>query len=291
MRYDIKGEWLTLYEGSCTLDELFSLWHIPVKKRQELFSMERVRLGYQPVFRGNIIADKVRLRVIPKGKEKNSGHMVSGFRVVYEDDFVLVVHKPRGLLIYDEKDVPTLNTAVLAYSHGAYPPRPVHRLDKETEGLVLYSKVPFFQPFYDAMLAEKKIRRDYLCRVRGSFPYQDYTCVLPLGRDRHHSGRFIVYPKGKKAITHVHKLYEKDGFSYLLCTLDTGRRHQIRVHLQALGYPIDGDELYGDRADRLYLFAFHLAFPDVISGKRRDVYLDHLADMDEALKKARRIMK
>ena len=173
-------------------------------------------------------------------------------RVVHEDAWLLAADKPAGLLVHgDGTGTPTLTDVVAARlaatGRGDVRPQAVQRLDVDTTGLVLFSLDPATQPKLDAEVAGRDMRKLYLAVVAGRFPWGEKTVDAPIGRDRHDARRMraCAAGQGKPAQTRVRKLAFKGGRTLLEVELMTGRRHQIRVHLASLGFPIVGDELYG----------------------------------------------
>lgn len=204
-------------------------------------------------------------------------------RVLYEDPFVLAVDKPAGLLVHgDGTGAPTLTDLVRDYLAGrgaGCAPQAVQRLDVETTGVVLFSKTDVFQGAFDQLVAgHDAIEKRYLAVVRGSFPQQRCTLGDAIARDRHDARRMRACSAGERggqdARTRVERLaVTRDGrHSLLALTLETGRRHQIRVHLSAHGHAVVNDELYGARetADGLMLHAYSERFTHPVTGD--DVY-------------------
>jgi len=186
--------------------------------------------------------------------------------VVYEDDILLAAYKPAGLPVYPSSQDITDSLAHRVALHYAVngdniPVRYIHRLDDDTEGLVLFVKCAFVQSLMDRMLEEREIHRDYLAIVHGRFPdRKSHVIDAPLGRDRHQSGRMRV-GGSQRAVTTYTCLDEKDNLSLVSCSLETGRRHQIRVHMASLSHPLVGDKLYGARENvPLALQAWRLSF-------------------------------
>ncbi len=168
--------------------------------------------------------------------------------IVYEDELVLIVNKEKGLLVHSDDGQITLNDQVRShYRHkNYYDLNPIHRLDKETSGLLMYSKSCIFQPLLDEYLNQRSIRRTYYAFVKGKMNKGEKLSIdEPIGKDRHTSGKMIVYKKGQEAHTKVESLGYKNNVTALKCTILTGRTHQIRVHLSYMGYPILNDPLYG----------------------------------------------
>ncbi len=207
--------------------------------------------------------------------------------VIYEDDFVYIAHKEAGIIIHGEEDDTTCLMAQAAHyqqEHAIYTPvRPIHRLDRDTQGLVLFSKIPFFQPLLDHQLSNKLIQRSYIAICKGKIPKKKEMVIdSPIGKDRHRNGVYRVSKSGQSAKTIVKFLKEENGFIYFLCTLQTGRTHQIRVHLSSIGYPIINDSLYGIK-DPTYknmgLYAFQLQLKQPITNKEITVIDSHTKDL------------
>ncbi len=201
-------------------------------------------------------------------------------QVVYENDFVMIVHKPVGCIIHgDENDTDCLNARVAKFLKDRNTPtliRPIHRLDKDTTGLVLYVKIPFFQPFFDEELQQRKISRHYYAITSGKAPLESGIFLIDdnIGKDRHNSNRFRVSPTGKTAITKVECLKTKNGYNLFGCTLETGRTHQIRVHLSSHNWPIVNDSLYGNPSKdfaNMGLWANEISFHDPITRKKHKI--------------------
>ena len=188
--------------------------------------------------------------------------------IIYEDDYVYVAHKESGIIIHgDEDDTDCLMAEAALFqenNHIYQPVRPIHRLDKDTMGLVLFSKIPFFQPYLDQSLMKRDIKRYYIAICKGNKPQNDtFTINYPIGKDRHRNGVYRVSDTGVDARTYVQFLKEENHLLYFLCTLDTGRTHQIRVHLSHTGYPIINDPIYGTKDDHyptMGLYAYKLEY-------------------------------
>lgn len=184
--------------------------------------------------------------------------------IVYEDAWLLAADKPAGLLVHgDGTGAPALADLVRERLRAAGEPdaaaqlQPVQRLDVDTTGLVLFSKDKAVQPALDALVATHGaggIRKRYLAVVRGAWPEGMHEVDAPLARDRHNARRMRVAAGGKPSRTLVSRVAvcgPRGGLlSLLVVELESGRRHQIRVHLASRGLPIMGDALYGVPSDR-----------------------------------------
>lgn len=206
--------------------------------------------------------------------------------VVHEDEHVLVLDKPAGLVVHPGAGHPrgTLAAGVLAHAPGTAgvggPRRPgvVHRLDKDTSGLLVVAKTPLAYASLTAQLAARTVRRVYLAVVHGRLARAEAVIDKPIGRDARDRTRMAVLPpgRGRRAVTHVRVLERFAEFTLLEARLQTGRTHQIRVHLADLGHPIAGDGPYGGRRRRelpvplegLALHATALAFVHPATGQR-----------------------
>ena len=202
------------------------------------------------------VGERVEAEVPPPPPEELVPEAVD-LHVIFEDDHVLVVDKPAGMVTHPGagRSTGTLAAAALAHAPGVAgvggPRRPgiVHRLDKGTSGLIILAKT---QAAYDALtaqLARRSVSRRYLCLVHGRVKRDAGTIDAPIGRDPRSRVRMAVVTggKGRRSITRFRVLERFPGASYVECRLETGRTHQIRVHLASLGHPLLGDETYGRR--------------------------------------------
>jgi 23S rRNA pseudouridine1911/1915/1917 synthase len=180
--------------------------------------------------------------------------------VVHEDEHVLVLDKPPGIVVHPGAGHArgTLAAAVLAHAPGTAgvggPRRPgvVHRLDKDTSGLLVIAKTPLAYESLTTQLAARTVRRVYLALVHGRLARVEGVIDKPIGRDPRDRTRMAVRApgQGRRAVTHFRVLERFAEFTYVEARLQTGRTHQIRVHLADLGHPIAGDSAYGGRRRR-----------------------------------------
>lgn len=175
--------------------------------------------------------------------------------IVYEDKDVLVVNKPQGMVVHPAAGHPNhtlvnallFHTKELAKSEEGFRPGIVHRIDKDTSGLLMIAKNPKARESLEEQLAAKTNKRLYLAIVHGNFGEEMGTINAPIGRNPNDRKKMSVNERGKNAITHFQVLEQFKGYSLIRCQLETGRTHQIRVHMAYIGHPIAGDPIYGPR--------------------------------------------
>lgn len=177
--------------------------------------------------------------------------------ILYEDDHLLIANKPAKMDTHpnSEEDINSLLNGVAFHlqSKGElHYIKHIHRLDRDTTGAVIFAKHRMCGAILDKLLEERKIKRTYIALVEGQLKTRSGTISSPIGRDRHHPTRRRVSPNGQAAITHfkVHQYDQKRNTTLISCQLDTGRTHQIRVHLSSIGHPLIGDTLYGSKINQ-----------------------------------------
>ncbi|MDT2595767.1 RluA family pseudouridine synthase [Enterococcus dongliensis] len=175
--------------------------------------------------------------------------------IVYEDEDVVVVNKPQGMvvhpsaghpngtlvngLLYQIKNLSTINDVVR--------PGIVHRIDKDTSGLLMVAKNDHAHEVLAKQLKDKTSLRKYIALVHGEIPHEKGRIEAPIGRSKVNRKMQAVTEEGKSAVTHFEVLQRFEGYTLIELQLETGRTHQIRVHMQYIGYPVAGDPLYGPK--------------------------------------------
>ena len=227
---------------------------IPSSKIQHLLIQNKwIKIDDKPVKReSELKGDALNINIYPYDNDYKKYEY--NIEVIYEDELLIIVNKPKGILVHSDgnKEI-CLSDYVKSYYHDKnyIDVTPIHRLDKETTGIVVFSKSKIFQPLFDKLLSEKNIRRKYLAFCEGEFKKESLVIDKAIGKDRHNSNRYIVYDKGQPALTKVIKIATRNNISILRCILDTGRTHQIRVHLSHIGYPILNDSIYGVKSNKI----------------------------------------
>lgn len=180
--------------------------------------------------------------------------------IIYEDDDLLVVNKPKGMVVHPAAGnyTGTLVNALLAHCgdslsgiNGEIRPGIVHRIDKDTSGLLIVAKNDFAHRGLAEQIKAHSFTREYEAVIHGHLKQPELTIDAPIGRHRTDRKKMCVTEQNSRnAITHVSVIAEYPGFSHVRCRLETGRTHQIRVHLSYIGHPVVGDAVYGhDKTD------------------------------------------
>ena len=218
--------------------------------------------------------------------------------LAYSDEHVIVVDKPAGVVTHPAPGVvgPTLVGALrgLGLRGGDDEQRPgvIHRLDRDTSGLLVLTRSDEAFAALGEQMRARRIEREYVALVRGRPPSRKGTIDAPIGRDRHDVGRMAVGGRGERpAVTHFELARPLRGASLLRLRLETGRTHQIRVHMAAIGHPILGDPTYGVPGNQIglrrqFLHAQRLAFAHPVDGRRIELTSDLPADLAAALELA-----
>lgn len=251
---------------------------------QELISSGCVKVN------GCITAKNYRIRggetieaELPEPEEIEAVPQDIPIEIVYEDNHLLVVNKPQGMVVHPAAGNPdgTLVNALLHHCkgrlssiNGKIRPGIVHRLDKDTAGLLIVAKDDQAHAGLAAQIAAHTFSRKYEAVVLGKLKDDFGTVDKPIGRSKTDRKKMAVtYENAKEAVTHYRVISRYNGFTHVELTLETGRTHQIRVHMASIGHPVAGDSVYGDKKNVLKLngqclFAFHIGFVHPITGEK-----------------------
>lgn len=193
--------------------------------------------------------------------------------IVYQDAYLAVVNKPRGMVVHPGAGVQhgtMVNGLLYALDHlsginGAVRPGIVHRLDKDTTGLLLVAKNDQAHQALSEAIQRREVKREYLALVAGNLVGDVGVVDAPIGRNPRERKQMAVVANGRAARTHYRVLHRFGDATLLVCTLDTGRTHQIRVHMAHIQHPVLGDPVYGPKKERAHakgqlLHAFRITF-------------------------------
>lgn len=234
-----------------TLDEEWSRTQVQqwIKEGNVLVNGQTIKTNYKCSMNDEIeitIPDPELLDVIPEEMDLD---------IYFEDKDVLVVNKPSGMVVHPAPGhlTGTLVNGLMAHCkdlsgiNGVLRPGIVHRIDKDTSGLLMVAKNDMAHEKLVNQLVEKTVTRKYRAIVHGVIPHDFGTIDAPLGRDTKDRQSMTVVDNGKHAVTHFHVIERFKDFTFVECQLETGRTHQIRVHMKYIGYPLAGDPKYGPK--------------------------------------------
>lgn len=303
---DIEGKYIELVADSGQEDERIDkvlaayLEDVSRSFLQKLLKDGGVQVGGRPVKANYRVKenDLITFR-IPEAVEPDILAEDIPLTILYEDEDVLVVDKPKGMVVHPAPGhySGTLVNAVLFHCrgqlsgiNGVLRPGIVHRIDRDTTGSVIVCKNDCAHRDIARQLKEHSINRRYTAIVCGRLKDREGTIEGAIGRDKKDRKKMAVCPEGKPAVTHYKVLQEFADYTYVECALETGRTHQIRVHMASIGHPLLGDEVYGHKCSRYKLqgqclHAKTLGFVHPGTGKYIEVdaplpdYLKHLLEI------------
>lgn len=220
-----------------------------IKEGNVLVNGKKIKTNYK----GNL-HDHIEI-MIPEPEELDVIPEEMDLDIYYEDEDVIVVNKPKGMVVHPAPGhtTGTLVNGLMAHCkdlsgiNGVLRPGIVHRIDKDTSGLLMVAKNDVAHESLVNQLVEKTVTRKYRAIVHGHIPHDHGTIDAPIARDPKDRQSMTVVDHGKHAVTHFNVLERLNNFTFVECQLETGRTHQIRVHMKYIGYPLAGDPKYGPR--------------------------------------------
>jgi 23S rRNA pseudouridine1911/1915/1917 synthase len=254
----------------------------------------RVRVDGAAAAKSHAVRTGEMIEVTEADEEAAAAEPPAPFSIAYEDEHLLVVDKPAGVVVHPGRGrrTGTLAQALAGRAAGGDPLRPgiVHRLDRDTSGLLVVARSDAVHEALKAQIRARTVRREYLALVMGRPESRTGTIDAPIGRDRHARTRISTdTDEPREARTHFELDRALPEASLLRVTLETGRTHQIRVHLAAIGLPVAGDPEYGVPAfglERQFLHAARLVFTHPVTDETVDVRSPLPADLRAALDRA-----
>ncbi|CRK80557.1 RluA family pseudouridine synthase [Neobacillus massiliamazoniensis] len=234
-----------------TLDEEWSRTQVQqwIKDGHVLVNGQKIKTNYKCS-----LNDQIEI-IIPEPEELDVVPEDLNLDIYFEDSDVLVVNKPKGMVVHPAPGhiTGTLVNGLMAHCkdlsgiNGVLRPGIVHRIDKDTSGLLMVAKNDMAHESLVNQLVEKTVTRKYKAIVHGVIPHEFGTIDAPLGRDPKDRQSMTVVDNGKHAVTHFNVIERFKDFTFIECQLETGRTHQIRVHMKYIGYPLAGDPKYGPK--------------------------------------------
>jgi 23S rRNA pseudouridine1911/1915/1917 synthase len=264
-------------------------------RAQALIDAGRVRVDGARVPKRHLVrtGEAISIDHVPEDLPAVVAERQAEFGIAYEDEYLLVVDKPAGVVVHPARGhwEGTLAQALEGRAAGGEEPSRagiVHRLDRDTSGLLVVARNDSVHRALKALLASRQLRREYLALVDGHPSARTGTIDAPIGRHRRDRKLMSIdSDDGREARTHFEIVRLLPTTALLRVTLETGRTHQIRVHLAAIGHPVSGDPQYGVRGrfglDRQFLHAARLVFSHPVTGAPVDVTSPLPADLVAAL--------
>jgi 23S rRNA pseudouridine1911/1915/1917 synthase len=264
---------------------------------QKLTDKQKIFVNDKPVFashklkRGDVISfefeKEEKLRIKPEKIKLD---------IIYEDDDIILVNKQPGIVVHPSYGHPsgTLLNALMAHSKGNYNPYLVHRLDKDTSGLIIFAKNEKSKISISKQLQKRAVKKIYLAAVKGTIVENKGRIEAPLGRSSQNRKLMSVNPLAKKmAISEFKVLARRDGYTLVEVRIITGRTHQIRSHMKYINHPLVGDQQYGGsevsidgkKYSRQMLHAYHVTFTHPRTSKTVEFKAELQNDMKEIFKK------
>jgi len=252
-------------DKGCRLDQFLSdrLEELTRSAAQRLLEEGQVLLGDKPLKKNYKLTGGETLRVdLPDPEPIDAVPQNIPLDIAYEDDDLLVINKPKGMVVHPAPGNPdgTVVNAVLYHCGdslsgigGAFRPGIVHRIDKDTSGLLIIAKNDKAHLYLSEQLKDHTLSRTYEAVVIGNLKEDKGTVDAPLGRSPKDRKKMAIVSDGRRAVTHYEVIGRYPGYTHVRCKLETGRTHQIRVHMASLGHPIAGDEVYGPSKSKVDL--------------------------------------
>ncbi len=274
-----------------TAVDFLAMFYYSPKKMKELF-INQLFLVNNDVATKNTIIHPFDVIEIKFDEERDFLPSKKLPTVLYEDEFILAVEKPADMIIYDGETnrIDTLNNQISAYYKSKNIQakiRHIHRLDKGTTGIVLYAKNPLAHAYFNEIWATNNIVKTYTAITEGALKEAKGIIHLPIGKDRHKNNHYLVLASGKPAITTYQVREHFKDCELVECVLETGRTHQIRVHLSHLAHPIVGDLQYNAKmhSERFFLHASEIKWVHPLTFETITVTSKLPKDMTEFIEK------
>lgn len=241
------------YAGETVQDILTGPMAVSRRMIQKLTRRKAILINNKPAFLKRRVkaGDTVKVKILFQETESLAAEAMS-LDIIFEDVDLLILNKPPGIPVHptESGQTGTLANGVayhLQQQNLVTKVRPVHRLDQNTSGVIVFAKNQYAHQHLDNQLRNQDLKREYLGVVEGNIGEEHRCLDLPIGRQPNHPTKRMVTPKGEPAVTHLEVVERLDRATVVLLRLETGRTHQIRVHLSHIGHPLLGDRLYGSQ--------------------------------------------
>lgn len=272
---DVNNERLDSYISKSNLDLSRSMVQKLIKENRVFVNGKNEKESYKIKVNDNIIIQ------IEEPKSSKLEAQDIPLDIIYEDNDIIVINKPKGMVVHPGNGNPdnTLVNAVLAHCKGSLSgiggeirPGIVHRIDKDTSGLIIVAKNDKSHINLSEQIKNHEVTKIYTALVKGNISEDEATIDMPIGRDKKDRKKMSVTRDGKEAVSHIKVVKRYGNYTLIRVKIDTGRTHQIRVHMAKIGHPVVGDEVYSSGKNEFgvkgqMLHSTILKFKHPISGK------------------------
>lgn len=272
---DVNNERLDSYISKSNLDLSRSMVQKLIKENRVFVNGKNEKESYKIKVNDNITIQ------IEEPKSSKLEAQDIPLNIIYEDNDIIVINKPKGMVVHPGNGNPdnTLVNAVLAHCKGSLSgiggeirPGIVHRIDKDTSGLIIVAKNDKSHINLSEQIKNHEVTKIYTALVKGNICEDEATIDMPIGRDKKDRKKMSVTRDGKEAISHIKVIKRYGNYTLIRVKIDTGRTHQIRVHMAKIGHPVVGDEVYSSGKNEFgvkgqMLHSTILKFKHPISGK------------------------
>lgn len=272
---DVNNERLDSYISKSNLDLSRSMVQKLIKENRVFVNGKNEKESYKIKVNDNITIQ------IEEPKSSKLEAQDIPLNIIYEDNDIIVINKPKGMVVHPGNGNPdnTLVNAVLAHCKGSLSgiggeirPGIVHRIDKDTSGLIIVAKNDKSHINLSEQIKNHEVTKIYTALVKGNISEDEATIDMPIGRDKKDRKKMSVTRDGKEAVSHIKVVKRYGNYTLIRVKIDTGRTHQIRVHMAKIGHPVIGDEVYSSGKNEFgvkgqMLHSTILKFKHPISGK------------------------
>lgn len=272
---DVNNERLDSYISKSNLDLSRSMVQKLIKEKRVFVNGKNEKESYKIKVNDNITIQ------IEEPKSSKLEAQDIPLNIIYEDNDIIVINKPKGMVVHPGNGNPdnTLVNAVLAHCKGSLSgiggeirPGIVHRIDKDTSGLIIVAKNDKSHINLSEQIKNHEVTKIYTALVKGNISEDEATIDMPIGRDKKDRKKMSVTRDGKEAVSHIKVIKRYGNYTLIRVKIDTGRTHQIRVHMAKIGHPVVGDEVYSSGKNEFgvkgqMLHSTILKFKHPISGK------------------------
>ena len=272
---DVNNERLDSYISKSNLDLSRSMVQKLIKENRAFVNGKNEKESYKIKVNDNITIQ------IEEPKSSKLEAQDIPLNIIYEDNDIIVINKPKGMVVHPGNGNPdnTLVNAVLAHCKGSLSgiggeirPGIVHRIDKDTSGLIIVAKNDKSHINLSEQIKNHEVTKIYTALVKGNISEDEATIDMPIGRDKKDRKKMSVTRDGKEAVSHIKVVKRYGNYTLIRVKIDTGRTHQIRVHMAKIGHPVVGDEVYSSGKNEFgvkgqMLHSTILKFKHPISGK------------------------